>query len=307
MEKLNHIWVFSDSIVGHEIQSIALAQKVSNTMEVFHCGLRQPWLSFSPRILPGFAKNIIWSKQKPNPKQPLDAIITCGRRMAAVGKYYKRLTNTKHIQILNPTDSVENYDVIVCPEHDNLLAPNVIQIKGSLHAINTQYLLPYKKPQNKSIGILLGNPSKHFFNNIELKLNQINESYPHHDLYVCGSRRTPKRFFQKIKKACEQAKVCWLDETDGTNPYLSILANSDVLMVTADSINMVSEACATDKTVIILAKNQVSLKHKRFVNSLQERLSAFGVLNSRPIPLNTLTQGAQQVLLKLKNDAKKSP
>lgn len=305
MKKLNHIWIFSDSILGHEIQSRALASIIAKDTDLFHCGLRQPWLSFAPRILPRFGKNIIWESTKPDITQNPDAIITCGRRMAAIGKYFKRLTHSKHIQILNPAENPKKYDVIISPEHDRLIAGNVISSKGSLHTISTSKLLPYKVSRDKkAIGLLIGNPNKVFFKKLTVLKKQIASKYPLHDLYICGSRRTPSKFHNSIREIFKHAELCWIDSNDGENPYLSLLANSDILMVTSDSINMVSEACATDKPVIAVAQDNISPKHKRFIESLQERLSDFGILKSHPVPLDTMTHVAQQVLLLLKNNSK---
>ena len=118
MKKLKQAWIFSDSIIGHELQSKALADSICQSTHIYHCGLRQPWLSFAPRILPGFGKNIIWkNSSKPDIKNLPDIIITTGRRMAAIGKHFKRKYHLKHVQILNPKDSPKNYDVLICPEH----------------------------------------------------------------------------------------------------------------------------------------------------------------------------------------------
>ena len=309
MKKLNHIWIFSDSILGHEIQSQALASKIANITLLFHCGLRQPWLSFAPRILPRFGKNILWENQKPDCQNPPDAIITCGRRMAAVGKYYTNLTGCKHIQILNPADNPKNYDVIVSPEHDNMQARNVITSKGSLHGLSPSSLEQQKMTcendsqfaNKKIISLLIGCPAKPFFNQLDQLYNQIRQHYPNHKLHVCGSRRTAGKFHNKIRLSFKNAQSCWLNETDGKNPYLCLLACSDVLLVTSDSINMVSEACATENTVIALAQNNISPKHKRFVHSMQNRLSEFGNIQGKPIPFDTLTHVSQQVILALKD------
>lgn len=307
MKKLNHIWVFSDSIIGHEIQSRALTTEIAQTFSVYRCALRQPWLSFAPRIMPSFGKNIIWSTSQPDIKQPPDAIVSCGRRMAAVGKYHKRLTQRPHIHILNPTDNADKYDVIVCPQHDQLQGANVLQIQGSLHPINAQMLQQYKKTSNdKRLGLLLGSPDAGFFQNLTHLASQINNEYPDYVLSVCASRRTAGKYHAHIRQSFKAAKICWLNETDGENPYLSLLANSDVLMVTADSINMLAEACATDKTVIALAVDAVSAKHQRFVASLQQRLSQFGTQKQQHTALTTLAQTAQQVLDVLRKNLHKN-
>ena len=307
MKKLNHIWIFSDSIKGHEIQSQALASKLANNVSLFHCSLRQPWLSFAPKILPRFGKNIIWENQKPDLNHCPDAIITCGRRMAAIGKYYKKLSNSKHVQILNPGDNHHNYDVMVCPEHDGLSGDNIINSKGSLHQISTAWLAKKKSDcqkhqkitNNKIISLFIGNPTTMFFKQLEDLSTKITHNYPDYDLLICGSRRTAKKYRKNIKQCFNQAKLCWLSESDGKNPYKCLLASSDVFLVTADSINMISEACATNSIVIAIAQQKISLKHKCFIQSISKRLSTFGTTHSNPMPLDTITHVAQQVILKL--------
>ena len=308
MKKLNYIWVFSDSILGHEIQSKALASKIAENSDIYHCAIRQPWLSFAPRILPRFGKNIIWEGKQPDLNLHPDAIITCGRRMAAIGKYYKRRTNCQHIQILNPGDNPKKYDLLICPKHDKIKAPNVIYSTGSLHNISSIALNHIKSkcekqvlfnPDKKIVSIILGNPSIKFFNQLNELAKNIQQKYPEHDLIICGSRRTPKKYFPLIKQQFRYAQSIWLSENDGKNPYKYLLACSEVLIITADSINMVSEACATNKAVIAIAQDYISPKHKKFIQSIRFRLSDFTNLKANNSPLETLKDVSKQVLLKL--------
>ncbi|VAW38063.1 hypothetical protein MNBD_GAMMA01-1874 [hydrothermal vent metagenome] len=307
MKKLNHCWVFADSINGHEIQSLALAAKITNCVTIFHCGIRQPWLSFAPRVLPRFGKNIIWKQQKPDINNAPDIIITCGRRMAAVGKYYTRQTGCKHVQILNPGDSLKKYDVLVCPEHDNLTAANVIASKGSLHNISISSLTQTKThcpnyfKASKIVSLLLGNPAKSFFKDLDKISTKINQHFPAHKLIVCGSRRTPERYYSTIKQSFPSAKLVWLTDDDGNNPYKCLLACSDVLIISADSINMVSEACATDKTVIAIGQQHISPKHQKFINSVNSRLSTYSNYQKVNQPLVVLSEVASKVVHMLKN------
>jgi len=307
LKKLNHIWVFSDSILGHEIQSMALATKLANTISIFHCGLRQPWLSFAPRILPGFSKNIIWKEQKPDNTQHPDAIITCGRRMAAVGKYFKRRGNSKHIQILNPGDNHKKYDILVCPEHDRLIGQNIVSSKGSLHNISATSLSHIKLKckeegklyNNKIVSVFIGNPAKGFFKELDKLAINIKQYLPNHDLIICGSRRTHKKFHTIIRSSFNSARLYWLSEKDGNNPYHCLLACSEVLIVTADSINMVSEACASNIQVIAIAQDYISPKHIRFIHSIKDRLSEFGDVQAVHRPIDNISNVLQQVLNKL--------
>lgn len=298
MKKFNHIWIFSDSILGHEIQSQAVASQLSSHVQLYHCTLRQPWLSFAPKILPKFVNNIIWENNQPDINQPPDAIITCGRRMAAIGKYFTRLLNCKHIQILNPGDNPKNYDVLICPEHDELKGKNIITSRGSLHNIKDQSLTKIKceiKPE-KLISLLLGNPARGFFKEINTLSQQINHFFPDYALSVCGSRRTPEKQHDSIRNIFSIAHSMWLSKKDGDNPYQYLLACSDVIIATADSINMVSEACATSKTVIVTGHKYISPKHKRFIKSINERLSEFGQLKEVNEPLDTLEEVTNKIV-----------
>ncbi len=303
MKKLNHIWIFSDSIKGHEIQSQALAVGLAKNVQLFHCSIRQPWLSFAPRILPRFGRNIIWEKNAPDCDNPPDAIITCGRRMAAIGKYFKRLCQCKHIQILNPGDDDKKYDLLICPEHDGLKGKNVISTQGSLHGINAERLNQKKNQcqqqssefSNKTIALLLGNPDKGFYKKLDHLAEHIKQYCNDADLYVCGSRRTHKRYHNTIKQQFNFANNIWLAPVDGNNPYQCLLACSDAFIVTADSINMLSETCATDKVVIAIGEKYISPKHQKFIASISDRLDNFDEQTYDIKPLNTLEQALTEI------------
>jgi hypothetical protein len=44
----------------------------------------------------------------------------------------------------------------------------------------------------------------------------------------------------------------WIWDMQGENPYLGLLACADMIVVTADSVSMVSEAVATDVPVMVM-------------------------------------------------------
>ncbi len=285
---------------------MALANEIAENVEIYHCSIRQPWLSFAPQILPRFGRNIIWQKHKPNFNQAPDAIICCGRSMAAVGKYYKRKLKCKLIQILNPRDNPKKYDILICPQHDELKGENIINTQGSLHNISSEKLKQLKpncQRQNnvfkdKLCTLLLGNPAKGFYQELEKLSQDIKKHFSQHRLFICASRRTAKKQHAKIKQYFPNANI-WLDNKDGENPYMCLLACSDVFLVTADSINMLSETCASDKAVIALAQNYISPKHQRFVKSIANRLSSMDSIQSTNKPLAVLKQVAQQTLRKV--------
>jgi mitochondrial fission protein ELM1 len=56
----------------------------------------------------------------------------------------------------------------------------------------------------------------------------------------------------------------------GGNPYFGILGIADFLVVTCDSVNMVSEACATGKPVYVAELPGGSEKFRRFHDALRD-------------------------------------
>ena len=57
----------------------------------------------------------------------------------------------------------------------------------------------------------------------------------------------------------------------GENPYIGFLAGADYLLVSADSINMVSEACATGKPVYVWQPEATSGRFRAFHRRMSER------------------------------------
>ncbi len=74
---------------------------------------------------------------------------------------------------------------------------------------------------------------------------------------ITTSRRTPE-FAQKAFKAlAAHHDNIWLHSNERTghapNPYFAFLGGADIILVTQDSTNMLTEACATGKPVFTLA------------------------------------------------------
>jgi len=279
LNKVNLCWVFSDGQKGHEIQSTTLATAVAHKHLVFNFKLKQPWLSFAPRMFPLFVKGLEWqSDQRPNFNVPADIIITTGRKAAAVGKYIKSMSvhHKPHIQILNPKDNLQHYDLVLLPEHDQINGKNVIVFNGSIHPFNANWFDQHEpsSPWNKRfLAIILGNPAASYFNNDFAKdIQLIRQHFPDLGLYFCGSPRLNTQFQHRIKEQITTTDKFWFSSEDGANPYQLLLKHAHKLFITADSINMLSEAAASKQAVSILGNNHItSSKHLKFISNNQER------------------------------------
>jgi mitochondrial fission protein ELM1 len=89
-------------------------------------------------------------------------------------------------------------------------------------------------------------------------------------LLVTLSRRTSEE--AKLQFRTWLAPHCAVFyEGEGVNPYFALLGTADHIFVTADSVNMATEAAATGKPVHVLAVDGTAGKLERFHKSLMRR------------------------------------
>src|SRR5690606_30744735 len=89
------------------------------------------------------------------------------------------------------------------------------------------------------------------------------------------SRRTPEALAQRLRDAFRRwPGVFWANGLDGINPYAGLLGWADRIIVTADSSNLLAEACAVGVPVYVHAPSVPGLSGKR--RRLVDRLVANG-------------------------------
>src|SRR6185312_16980703 len=89
-------------------------------------------------------------------------------------------------------------------------------------------------------------------------------------LAITPSRRTPEEVKAVLREAFAGDPGVFLWDEAGENPYRGILALSDRLVATGDSVSMVSEAVATGRPVAVFDLDG-GKRHQRFVRNLTER------------------------------------
>ncbi|HET7844703.1 MAG TPA: ELM1/GtrOC1 family putative glycosyltransferase, partial [Xanthomonadales bacterium] len=89
---------------------------------------------------------------------------------------------------------------------------------------------------------------------------------------VTTSRRTDDAALAALRRGFADLPArLWSSDRDGPNPYLAFLAHAQRIVVTPDSVNLASEACATGKPVYVHALDPVRGKLARFHHELFER------------------------------------
>lgn len=262
-------WVVTEGKAGMEMQGQALADSLNIPQIVTkRVLLRFPWNYLSPHLR--FAKEYSLSSKgdKLVPPWP-DLVITVGRRSVLAGLLIKHYSPaTKLICVQNPRIASSHFDIVIPSEHDCVqFAPNVIPVFGSIHRVTQQKLLIakkeyehiFKKYPKPLIGIIIGGNSRSYkmdletvqklFENIKSLQQQLSSS-----LLITASRRTPADVLNFLRNLKLPNTFYWdaLHHQHIPNPYLGILAFADALLVTCESVNMVSEACVTTVPVYLL-------------------------------------------------------
>jgi len=327
------LWVLGDGRIGHERQSLALANALGTIDHYIAIRWPAPWSWAAPRQWPGLSH---WaSRSLPVPQGPT-LVVACGRRTSQAALYLRRRHPewVRLVQILDPRRHRHEFDALVLPEHDTApsLAPShrnaVIRIRGSLHDWTPSSLNQARQhwtgiwpawPQPR-IGILLGGgaPSQLLRQWRDI-MRVLPSRLANGGCVLCTfSRRTPKALITRVRENLSAwPGICWhpddavsnsVDMADtnfgAANPYPGILALADEFWVAPDSINLISEAMATGKPVRVYGEPARD-KHRRFLEPLLEQRQVTSIFEqSQPtyIPWQPLPEVVSRLRERLRWD-----
>jgi len=280
MQQRPDAWTLSDGHAGNVRQAQALAAAMGlQAARDWTLQARAPWRWFSPRPLPAsrraFGDDFAQSLACP----PLLAI-GCGRQ-AALATRILRGHGARSVQILDPRIDPRHWDLVIAPEHDGLRGDNVITLLGSLHLVDDLWLAASRRqfaafaelPQPRT-AVLVGGTSAHagfdesqfeaFLDWLATRIVQDGGS-----VLATTSRRTPPDACARVRERLRSLPgVVWTNDRDGPNPYAGLLGWADRIICTADSVNMLSEAAATNVPVYAAGVERLSGRPRRFVESL---------------------------------------
>ena len=307
-------WVLTDGKAGDEVQCLGVAEELGLTPQVRRVAPRapfvwlMPWGPIDPREAPARPGSPI------APPFP-DILIASGRRAVPYLRAVKRASGGRTFTafLKDPRTGTGAADFIWVPQHDKLRGPNVLATLTSPHRISPKRLadaagsLPPEiaglpKPR---VALLVGGDSRnHVFTSGDIeRFSGLVESLScEAHIMATASRRSPAPLSGSLREIVTKSGGWWWDGA-GSNPYVAMLAAADAIVVTADSVNMVGEACATGKPVLVFApqtrdKGRAG-KVQAFLNALFEigavrffqghlESYAYPALNSTPLIASAL-------------------
>ena len=324
------IWVVTDGRAGNENPALGLAEAVARRLggeaeiEVKRITPRRPY-DLAPPVVWGMlgAREGGWpfsaladrgASLARGPKAPWpDLVIGAGRRAAPLVAAFRRLGGSSHsgvraVQIMAPQMSASRFDLVIAPRHDRLSGPNILQTVGALHRLSPELLAMeddrVRRLPRPLLAALIGGPSRSASmaaNDLDGLITMLLEAGGRGwGLAVTTSRRTPPDMAARLGEALNIVGG-WLWDGAGANPLYPMLGAASAIVVTADSVNMVSEACSTGVPAFIAPVSKLAPKLARFHAALAETdcvrplSELFTSGDWRPVPLRDVDHAAEAV------------
>ena len=272
-------WVLTDGKAGDEGQCLALTEALGIKAEIRRVRPRapftwaMPWGPIDPGEAPG---------RPGSPLAPpfLDLAVASGRRAVAYLRAVKRASTGRAFTVFlkDPRIGPKAADLIWVPAHDRLRAANVIVTQTPPHRVSPERLAEARtRPDPRlalpapRVAVLVGGSSRHHrFAEPDCArflagLTSLVASDA--SLMITVSRRTPTELADALR-ALTRAQGFFYDGT-GDNPYVAMLALADAVVATADSYNMVGEAVATGRPVLVFEPEGGHPKLDSFLDGLK--------------------------------------
>ena len=280
--KALHCWLLTEGAHGMISQVEGLASAMNATFDHKTVKLKNIFKFIPPKFSPK-SKSVFNFSELTKSSNPLpDYLISCGRKSVipniVLKSYFKNFYNhnIKNIHIQDPKISSDNFDYIIVPEHDNPLeGNNIIRSVGALHYVTEKEVENSNHEEKLVVTIILGGPNKYYLfseNEIEkfiFNITQANNNIT--KINIIGSRRTPPQLFENIKKKFN-TNIFNYDFSLKKENYLKLMSEASHIVVTSDSISMISEAAITGKPIYVaeLIKNKNDYRFQRFVNLFEK-------------------------------------
>jgi uncharacterized protein len=277
------VWAMHDGRVGIANQVIGLTEAVGLPFVEKRCLARFPWTHLPPALwfVPGMA--LAPGSDRLAPPWP-DLLITCGRVCAAAGIAIKRASGgrTFLVQIQDPRIGRADFDLMVVPRHDPARGDKVVVTDGAVHRVTParlaeaerRFAASYADLPHPRIAVLIGGQNRVFrfgLNKLGVIADQLASLARHHGagLLVTPSRRTGAAGEALLRERLAGLPAAIWDGS-GENPYFAYLALADAILVTEDSVSMVTEAASTGKPVHVIPLAGGSRKFREFHRHMRE-------------------------------------
>ncbi|NHN88366.1 mitochondrial fission ELM1 family protein [Acetobacter conturbans] len=255
----SRIAVVAEDLAGMRSQAFGLADYIN--LPSRFCAVRASGLLH--RRLPSslWPRPLLALSEKPVPARD-DLVFSVAGKGGAVGAALRH-EGRAVVQIQNPRIRPDRFDLVIANHHDEMEGPNVLLSRTALHGLTTaklaaaraHWLDTLRVPDRPLLAALVGGANGRFrFGREEAEslADRLASAARQTGakLFITTSRRTGPEATAVLRDAVESVHgTLWSDGED--NPYRGLIACADWLVVTADSVSMISEAVASSVPVYV--------------------------------------------------------
>jgi uncharacterized protein len=250
-------WVLAEAYAGLQAQALGLTDAIGVTPELRVLVPRGIWRRVPAVLWP-------WPRKAVEPQaltSPLpDLLVGAGGKAAAVVAAMPR--GMRRVIIQNPRMDLRRFDLVFAARHDEISGPNVIVTRNALHRVTPARLAAaaeawaarFAHLPRPLVAVLVGGANGRFRLDVEVgralaaQLAGMMQA-DRVGLMLTPSRRTEPEVTRLLTEALAP-RGAWIWDGTGENPYFGMLALADAIVVTEDSVSMISESAATSAPVM---------------------------------------------------------
>lgn len=259
------VWVVTGYRAGERAQILALAEALDWPYEIKDVDYRRMASALSlVRARTRLGLNRAGSA-KLRPPWP-DLVISAGMRNEPVCRWIRRQSGgrTRLVHIGRPWMPLDRLDlVITTPQYRLPERPNVLQNSLTMQAVTLQRLRAeagrwaghFDHLPRPWVAVIVGGNSGPYTlgrkaaRRLAAQATALANERGGALLVTTSARTSPAAIQELVRRIQAPMHFYHWQQNDLNNPYYAFLALADELIVTADSISMLSEACATGKPV----------------------------------------------------------
>jgi uncharacterized protein len=266
--------VLSEPYAGLQAQGLGLAEAAGLAAEIQPLTPHAPWRWLAARTWP--APLVAVGMAPPFP----ELAIGVGGVGGAVGAALRK-RGVRVVQVQHPRLPLDRFDLVVAARHDEISGPNVIVTRTALHRVTParlavaamEWARHFASLPRPLVAVLVGGANGRFRLDraVAGRLGAELAAMMRRDgvgVAATPSRRTDPAAAAALREALVPlGGYVW--DGAGENPYFGLLALADAIVVTIDSVSMISEAVATEAPVMLAPLPGRSRRNRLFVAAME--------------------------------------
>ncbi len=307
-----NLWMLLDDRRGSVGQARGIAELLKDKLNIVEKQLVYNSFAGWPNWIKGKSLLGVNIKESDVLNEPYpDVVLSTSRRTVSTARYIRKKSGnkTKIVQLMFPSGGVgiKDMELVIVPAHDSIKKQTLSKsfvITGAPTRIFPEKIEEWKnqwtpvfkdlpKPWTSVIigGAIKGKPwpldnAKELADALRNIYDKIGGS-----LLITSSRRTGKEAEDIIMNKLEGIPMytyMWGEKKE--NPIMGFYACADLIVATADSVSMCSEACGTGVPVLLFrGHNWLSKKHQNFAQSLIDKCYAQDILHPKALEFKPKT------------------